>query len=636
MVIKSLDIFLFLSKQHDFVSSKKIAAHFEVSMRTVKSYIKKFNMQHGKKIIISTNRGYKINPQCSVKNILSQENNEYTGVSSEQRRKYIIKKILMTHDNPIDVFDLCEELHIGYSTLMGDFSKLNKIFSPYEVTVSVKNEQVYLHGQEKKVRKMVSNWIYNNGKNFFMDIYQLRTYFNKVDIDGLAALMQSFFVSHDIYINDFGFNFVLLHLAIMIDCKKNNKNVTFAKNNNKISSDMDNHLCELLCMKLQNEFAVSWDKADRYDIYLLIKSNTIISYPKSMKELVNIIGRELINKINLYIKSIAKMYFIDLSNKSFIIPFSLHVRNLLFRIRENKMISNPMTMVIKTENPIIYDIAIYVSLCLKKDFQVDIIEDETAFLAIHIAGEIERQNKTQDKLNAVIFCPNYLNITNYLRNKLMINFGNQLNIVDIAYNIDDLNKMSYDILFTGIKLPSAYANRSVVEIFPYAIENSLGSIQDAINNVWKNRKNRLLKRYFDEHFEKRLFFSDIPYNSREEVIEFLCNNLKLLKYVEKGFKDNIFQRERAANTAFDGIAIPHSVQMDAIKTCVSIVISKKGIKWGDDKNIVHVVFLLAINKIHVRIFRKLYESLISIFSTPLMIEELKKCNSFEEFKHLLV
>ncbi|MFQ7536008.1 MAG: PTS sugar transporter subunit IIA [Clostridium sp.] len=40
------------------------------------------------------------------------------------------------------------------------------------------------------------------------------------------------------------------------------------------------------------------------------------------------------------------------------------------------------------------------------------------------------------------------------------------------------------------------------------------------------------------------------------------------------------RRENAATTAFGGIAIPHAVEMDAMKTSIAVAISKNGIQWG--------------------------------------------------------
>lgn len=81
------------------------------------------------------------------------------------------------------------------------------------------------------------------------------------------------------------------------------------------------------------------------------------------------------------------------------------------------------------------------------------------------------------------------------------------------------------------------------------------------------------------------------------------------------------------------IAIPHSTDMDAIKTSIAVAVSKKGFQW--DNNTVHLVFLLAINKADKKTFRELYESLISLFSNDSILQEARSCTTFEEFETLV-
>ena len=57
---------------------------------------------------------------------------------------------------------------------------------------------------------------------------------------------------------------------------------------------------------------------------------------------------------------------------------------------------------IKLNSPIIFDMAIYISLDLMESYEVIINEDETAFIAMHIGAEIERQNKTNRRSR--LFC----------------------------------------------------------------------------------------------------------------------------------------------------------------------------------------------------------------------------------------
>lgn len=73
--------------------------------------------------------------------------------------------------------------------------------------------------------------------------------------------------------------------------------------------------------------------------------------------------------------------------------------------------------------------------------------------------------------------------------------------------------------------------------------------------------------------------------------------------------------------------------MDAIKTSIAVGVSKKGIQWGN--HTVHLVFLLAINKADKKDFRNLYESLINIFSDKHILQEVKNCQTFQDFENLV-
>ena len=63
-----------------------------------------------------------------------------------------------------------------------------------------------------------------------------------------------------------------------------------------------------------------------------------------------------------------------------------------------------MTQAIKNNSPIVFDIAIYIALDLMDRYHFMVNEDETAFLAIHIGAEIERQSANIYKIPAILIC----------------------------------------------------------------------------------------------------------------------------------------------------------------------------------------------------------------------------------------
>ena len=110
-------------------------------------------------------------------------------------------------------------------------------------------------------------------------------------------------------------------------------------------------------------------------------------------------------------------------------PFALHLKNLIFRAKTGRSTKNPMTQAIKNNSPIVFDIAIYIALDLMDRYHFMVNEDETAFLAIHIGAEIERQSANIYKIPAILICPDYHDMASGILNTMMMNFGNQLNLI---------------------------------------------------------------------------------------------------------------------------------------------------------------------------------------------------------------
>lgn len=231
-----------------------------------------------------------------------------------------------------------------------------------------------------------------------------------------------------------------------------------------------------------------------------------------------------------------------------------------------------------------------------------------------------------------LLCPEYRDMQLNLSNKLMLNFGNQIMIVCNVGTESELEGMSFSILFTTIPVKRSYPG-TVIHLSPFNLHAQYPPIQNAILDEQERHKNHILKKNFRIFFEDDLFVTNPDIENRDQIIAFLCERLYAKKYVESDFTENVYRRENAATTAFGHIAIPHSVDMDAIKTCVSVAISKKGFHWG--ANTVHLVLLLAINRADKTVFRELCESLINLFQEENILHEVRNCISLKDFKQLI-
>ena len=124
---KQLELIQFISEQNKPLTGNEIATFLDISSRTVKNYIKEINETYDKNIIISSRYGYEINPNFDYSIIIDKEDNTIPQ-SFEERTFYIIKRLYSSHGNGVNIFELADELYIGYSTLKNIIAKMNKNF----------------------------------------------------------------------------------------------------------------------------------------------------------------------------------------------------------------------------------------------------------------------------------------------------------------------------------------------------------------------------------------------------------------------------------------------------------------------------------------------------------------------------
>lgn len=637
---KEQELLNYLSEFNKPIRSAEIANALDISVRSVKNYVHNINSLYGKNIILSSRNGYELNLQNNYSLVLTNSS-EQIPQTLEERSFFIIKQLVLNHSVQIEIFDLCDSLCVSYSTIKSIISKMNKTYSSYNLEFYCEHDCVRIKGDEINKRKLLSYIINEESKSSIMNVNVLKNNFASIDVEKLQNIIFTTFKKYNYYLNDFSSMNLLLHLLIIVDRELNGNELNDGQNEVIIDNQDELNFLNEFIAQLETTFEISINKYERFEIYMLFKTNANFSIEDSSKKLKELVGDNIIELIDKYVEDINNIYMVDLSSKAFKTPFTLHLKNLLLRAQSGKYTSNPMAETIKNNSPLIFDIAIYISLDLAERFNIKINEDETAFLAMHIGSEIERQADNKDKIPVAILCPNYHNMADQIMNSLMLNFGNQLNMVGSIHNENDFYTLNnpVSILFTTIPVTTKIINTNtnepldVVLISPLNLKSQFSIIQNAILQAQEKYRDRKLKVKFNDFFEQSLFVVDSKLKNKKQVLTKLCDCLLVQNYVDTNFEESVYKRENAAGTAFGNVAIPHSIEMNAIKTSIAVAISKEGIQWNS--NIVHIVLLLAINKADRRSFRALYESLISLFSEDKVIQEIRNCTSFDEFKSII-
>lgn len=617
------------------MTAATLADKMQVSIRSVKNYVKEINDAYPN-TIVSSREGYRIDPEIA-KDIL---NNDTTHIpqTSEERVTYIINELI--HHNGsnkiIDMYDLCDEMYISLSTLKNELTKVKRKISKFDLKLLTKGTMIKVVGLEKNKRKLLSSILYDESNVNFINIQSLQNAFIDIDISKIKEIVLEIFTKYKYFINDYSLINLILHITIAIDRVRNNyinqedisKRPTIRLHEYDIAQEM--------ASRIEEEFHITFTSSEVYEMSLLIVSRaTTLDYKSiNANNIEEFIGKDCLELVNELIQGINRYYYINISEPEFMVRFALHIRNLIVRAQNNYFSKNPLTEGIKTACPLIYDASVILANELSEKTGIKVNDDEIAYIAFHLGSTLEEQKVLAEKISAILYCPNYYDINLKLVDNLRQYFANDLLITNILTDESEIDKISdTDLILTTIPL-SKVTNIPILQINIFFNEKDRTNLSNKIKDLQNIKRKNEFEGYLKEmiipdFFEKRKGFFD-----QESCIDYLVNKMRSKGYVDSTFKEEIMYRESVSSTAFGNFAIPHAMKMNAKKTGMNIVIIDEPLEWGIHQ--VNLIIMLSFNNNERYIFNEVFEPITMILSEPENIKKILSCENYDEFIQLMV
>lgn len=613
--------------RHDrAATSGELAAELGCSPRSVKTYVKQVNELAGDRVVFSSKDGYLLNRRLAL-NLLDQQEGAPLPQSHAERSRYIIKRFALEHESTLNIFDLCEELYVSLSTLRSDIRKMNLAYERFDVSFRSQSNELQLIGSEQAKRHLFGYALFEETGMGVVSLKALRESFSAVDIDAVAEALDETMAVSGHHINEISRNNLLMHLLILINRVRSGDSLHGEDGDRAVSEEGDPS--RFLCDRLARSFSIELSVSERLEVQMLLKAYTNAIVSQDQRSLARLVGEQLVGEARGIATAISHQYDVNLCTNSFLMPFCLHLKNLIERNHEGIFAKNPLAQTIRKECPLIYDIGTSLAIRIARQYDLRLTEDETAFIALHVGAELERQRLDDSKVRAAVICPDYHDMARRLIEQLELEYSANLEVVAAASDEEDLKDASFDLLVTALPVDeTAYAR--VVHIAPFGHRPELSELSDAISEVRRERELASLERHFRDYFSESLFFPQVSGLTREQVISMLCSRLQELGFADEFFDADVLQREHASNTAFGAMAIPHAASMSANKTCIAVATSVEGIPWGPAT--VKLVLLFAISDVDKGTFRALYEGMISLLSEPNVADALSEMTSFEAFQ----
>ncbi|HHQ5598662.1 TPA: BglG family transcription antiterminator [Clostridioides difficile] len=620
------ELFLnFIKTQHDWIDSSTLANYLNVSTRSIRKYVNEINSNG--EFILSSKKGYKVNlnNNCQTK-VDSSEN-----ISPDNRLNLILKELIV-NSNGINIFDLSEELFVSPATIEGDIVKANKFIGSYNLKIKQSKFLLKLIGNESAKRKLMSSIIFKETGSDFLSLFDVQKIYQEYNLTKLKENIIYILKKYNLFINEYAINNILLHLMITIDRIKKNNYIDSVEVVNYIDNNVDINIAKDISNFLESEYNITLTSAELYYlVFQLTNKTTVLNYNQmDTKSLSNYIDEHFVKLTKKIIKNVYDLYLIDLSDEEFVVKFTLHVKNLISRAKNNQVLRNQIPQKLKDSYPLIYDISVYICNQIQTLENVDIDEDEISYISLHIGSFFDRQKLLEDKVLCALITPNYYDLQFKIVRDLEKRFNESIEIIQIfsdTHNLDFDNKVDMVITTLPINnrcpIPFVYVN-------PYLNRKDYDNIQSKFTQI-KDRKNILtVQNHLEMYFSESLFMKNIYLDSAKDYIKFMGNILYENKYVKPNYIDDVLIREKMSSTAFNNnVAIPHSMKMDALKTGVCLIVNDKPVKWGEEK--VQIIAMIPINEKEKEKFNYIFESFIEILSEWNNVKELTKADNYSSF-----
>lgn len=631
---KKNQLFRILQQNGATMTGKQLAQSLGVSTRTVISYIKQINAQGSTPVILSSQDGYFLNSQA---NYTVEKADLELPQDRQQRFLYLLKLLLLSRKDGVNAFDLADEMMISYSSLKKEMVSFNEALKAFHISLVSRNNVISIEGRERDKRRVMSTFIRKEQQGSLLNLDQLQEYFGDDMIRRISIIIKEEVHKGNSTINDFSLLNLLLHLSIitnrlLLGQSLADEGGTTIELHESSGSELIAY--NIIC-GVEKEFGVTLNSVERAQMSSLIQAHIHIIGDQTTDPAEELRDNELFQFLTYVMDEIKHTFYLDFTDLAFLVPFTLHISNLMIRLSNNILIENPVKDTFRNSSAFLYDVAVEVMRQVSTHYHIQeaISDDEFSFIVMHLALEMERQRVDEANVRCLLYLPKYLNIEKDIASKLSSRFENVMEIIAVVNVEEDIQHYDYDVLVSFVNV-SAASTKRFVRISPLLDRSDYTKLDDAITAVSQAKMLENLKTDFPFFFEEQNFFYCQKDMEQYEVIHLICENLVKGGYVGTDFEERVIAREKAISTAYVNFAVPHAVCQSVGSQCVSVFLSPKGIRWGD--RLVHCVMLMAVDPHGLNEFQAMYNALVVLLLETDCVERLKKCATFEQFQQLIL
>jgi lichenan operon transcriptional antiterminator len=621
----------YLSQSDTRVTAAELAEHLGVTTRSVRSYVTAAKAAaHPLSIISSSTTGYRLNRDAYA--TFASGGVQRDGDTPRDRVHHLVRRLT---DAPggLDIHALAESLYVSESTIESDLRKVKSLGEDAGLTLSRSGSVVSLTGTEAEYRRVLSKIFRTESAQGFLELENVQKEFVSEDLGAFKTRLIEMLQSQGYFVNEYGVNSVLLHVAIAVDRVIRRPVPKIADAAARVDTPITAALSDLT----REHFDVELDDTDVQYLAKLLTTRVITPGQNEPVQSVvdNYVVPEHLETVRRIVGQVGEEYLLDLDDEAFMVRFALHVGNLIARAEDNSYSRNPLVKSIKTSYPMIYDVAVFIASQIQREKSITINDDEISYIAMHIGSHLERQSRHEERLTVAIVSPGYYDMHDILRAHIERALGDELAVEVVVTRTDvTWSDFSTDLVLTTIAAKGASDN--VVVIQPFLTEADVENIRRAITRVRRHRRRIRIKDDLLRYFDEALFLRNVQAADEASMIRLLGDLMLEQGVIDEAYVAGAIEREALSSTAFtESIAVPHAMSMSASRTSIAIAVNETAMPWGENR--VNVIALIAFSSSGRASFQTVFDQFVEVFADRAEVLELiRRSTGFTEFIEELV
>jgi len=624
----------FLVRDGEWVTAAALADTLGVTPRSVRSYVTAVNARVPSGAAVESGpQGYRAGPDAAA----AQRAGAAADAGTPRDRLHTLVRALLDAPEGIDVHETADRLHVSGATLEADLGRVRGLLGGTELTLERSASTARLRGTEMAQRRLVSKLAHDEMEAGSFDLDAVRRTLGEGSVGAHAfgpfkADLVAELGALGYFVNEYGIGDVVMHIAIAADRVAAGRALEAASGTPRTATDDVGSLIDRLA---ERHLGVRLGAGDRQHLATLVLTRVVAPGAEPADDARARLEPAVESAVRDVVSGAAAEFLVDIAHEDFILRLALHVQNLLHRSREQAWSRNPLTRSLKSTYPMIFEVGVYIASGLNERLDIPILDDEIAYIAMHVGGRLERNRRADQLLTATIVCPGYYELHELLRSSVDRSLGQAIEVVGVETRADpDWDSIDTDLVLTTID-PPVVGDR-IVRIQPFLTDADVERVQSAAGRIRRTRRLMRLRAELERYFVPSAFVRGLEATTEEDVIRRLGAPLVADGVIDDDYVDRTIQRERLSSTAFtDALAVPHALGMTATRTAIAIGIADPSIPWGESR--VQVVAMVAFSEADRAAFQTVFEQFVEVFSERESVQRIvRRGTDFPAFLDELV